>query len=934
MISQLLELYRQHNILLQHTLADSSAPLPQPRTDNRDLQAGDVFIAIKGGSFDAHDFIPEAQTRGAAFCIGETGKVDITVSDSRKAAALYAKLYYDDPSHHMTLYGITGTNGKTTSSLMLYQMLLHKDLKAAWIGTSGYKIMNDEFPTQHTTPDILQLNQIFYQMKQEGVTHVVMEVSSHALALDRVYGVEYDYCLFTNLSRDHLDFHRNMDEYYEAKYLLFERAALAAATCIINSDDSHGQTILQRLAGSGCKVISVGHDPSNTLTIQNQQTHLHGSSFELHQKDSDTTIKIDSPLIGDFNIDNLALACATILQCDTTMSELPALCQKIKAVHGRIEPVPNQLGLGIYIDYAHTPDAITNLLKSVQKLAHKRVITIIGAGGNRDKGKRPLMLKAALSLSDVVIITDDNPRNENPDRIIYEIVKETDFVLPWWIIRDRAEAIRSAIRLARPEDIVLICGKGHETYQEIQGKRHDFDDYKVALHCSKQQSSIKSEDELILALDPLLIRILNKEEPLGEDYTAPQSYYHISTDSRNIKPASVFFALKGENFDGNHFVPEILADQSNLAVSEDSCLKHRNLIQAKQTEVLMAKILQKYLQLFDIYKIALTGSTGKTCTKELMAQVFESQAPVLKTQDNENNIIGLCKTILRVSPQHKYGIFEIGTNHFGEIAVLSDTIMPDAGIILNIGPSHLEYFGDEEGVLQEKSHLFHRALELRVYPADDLRFERYKDKGSSVGFAPAADYQIQNIVRRQDYQEFTLAESQWQIPYQAPHYVINTSFVIATALQLGLSAEQIQNALSLPINLDLRMQIENRAGRHLILDCYNANPVSMQSALEFWRDYLPQLPHIAILGDMLELGKSSEMYHQMIGAIAQESGEHTLYTVGNHAGLYHNRPENHYANVTELLAKFPRLPQEAVILVKGSHGIHLEKILPLLRGEN
>lgn len=934
MISKLLELYSEHNILVKHKIKDSSAPLPQPRTDNRELEAGEVFIAIKGGSYDGHDFISQVCAREAAFCIGETGKVDITVTDSRKAAALYAKLFYGDPSHHMTLYGITGTNGKTTSSLMLYQMLLQKGHTAAWIGTMGYKIMDKEYPTQHTTPDILQLNQIFNQMRSEGVTHVVMEVSSHALALDRVYGVEYDYCLFTNLSRDHLDFHQNMDDYYEAKYLLFERAALAAATCIINSDDEHGQMILERLAGSESRVITVGHDPSSTLTIQNQETHLYGSSFKLYQKDSDTTIKIDSPLIGDFNIDNLALACAAMLQTDTTLQELPILCQQLKAIRGRIEPVPNQLGLGIYVDYAHTPDAITNLLKSVQKFAHTRVITIIGAGGNRDKGKRPLMLKAALSLSDAVIITDDNPRYENPDKIIYEIVKDTDYTLPWWIIRDRAQAIHSAIRLARPQDIVLICGKGHETYQEIRGKRHDFDDYQVALHSSGQKSHEKHDNELILALDPLLIRILNKEEPLEEGYTAPQSYWHISTDSRSIQPASVFFALKGENFDGNHFVPEVLADESNLAVSDTACLQHSKLIKTENAELLMAKTLQKYLQLFAIYKIALTGSTGKTCTKELLAQVLQSRAPVLKTLHNENNIIGLCKTILRISPKHKYGIFEIGTNHFGEIAVLADTIMADAGIILNIGPSHLEYFKDEEGVFKEKSDLFRRALELRIFPADDPRFEQYKDKGTSVGFAQTANYQIENIVREQDSQAFTLAGVQWQIPYPAPHYVINTSFAIATALQLGLSSEQIQTALDQPIELDLRMQIENRAGRHLILDCYNANPVSMQSALEFWRDYLPQLPHIAILGDMLELGESAEMYHQMIGAIISESGEHTLYTVGKHARLYHNRPEHHYADVTGLLANFPGLPQEAVILIKGSNGIHLEKILPQLRGEN
>lgn len=934
MISHLLELYRQHNILLQHKIADSSAPLPRPRTDNRELQSGEVFIAIKGSSFDGHDFISEVRSRGAYLCIGETGKVEITVSDSRKAAALYARLYYDDPSHHITLYGITGTNGKTTTSLLLYQMLLQKGYKAAWIGTSGYKIIDKEYPTKHTTPDILQLNEIFFQMRQEGVSHLVMEVSSHALTLDRVYGVEYDFCLFTNLSRDHLDFHRDMDEYFEAKYLLFERAAFSAATCIINSDSSYGETLLQRLADSKCQVISIGHDASNSLQIKSQETLLHGSSFELYQKDSTASIKIDSPLIGDFNIDNLALACAAVLNSVATLPELPALCQNIKAIRGRIEPVPNQLGLGIYVDYAHSPDAITNLLKSVQKFAHKRVITIIGAGGNRDKGKRPLMLKAALSLSDAVFITDDNPRDENPDKIIYEIVKDTNYALPWWIIRDRAEAIRSAIRLARPQDIVLICGKGHETYQEIKGKRYDFDDYQQALQCSERPTSQKAEDELILALDPLLIRILNKEEPLEMGYTEPQNYYHISTDSRSMQPASVFFALKGENFDGNRFALEVLADPSNLAVSGDADLKHKNLIYAEQPELLMARILQKYLQLFAIYKIAITGSTGKTCTKELMAQVMQSQAPVLKTQKNENNIIGLCKTILRISPKHKYGIFEIGTNHFGEIAILADTIMPDAGIILNIGPSHLEYFANEEGVFREKSDLFHRALELRIYPADDPRFERYEGKGSSVGFSQNADYRIHKIALEKDFQTFILADTRWRIPYLAPHYVINTSFVICTALQLGLETDKIQKALNQPINLDLRMQIESRAGRHLILDCYNANPVSMQSALEFWRDYLPQLPHIAILGDMLELGESSEMYHQMIGTIILESGEHTLYTIGNHARLYHNEPKHHYAHVTEFLAKLPHFPLEAVILVKGSRGIQLEKILPILRGDN
>lgn len=934
MIAQLLDLYQKHGILQNHKCQDLNLALPHPSTDNRLFQKGDCFIAIKGANYDGHEFVAEAQKLGAALTIGEKAGVSIQVTDSRKATALYAKLYYGDPSRKLQLFGITGTNGKTTTSLMLYQMLLLRGINAAWIGTLGYKIGNQDFPTQHTTPDILQLHEIFAQMIQKDVTHVVMEVSSHALVLDRVYAVDYDYCLFTNLSRDHLDFHRDMDDYFEAKFMLFERAARASAACIINSDDSYGKILLQRLQGYDCKVMDVGHNAAATLRILNQQTSLSGSCFEFYHQNTDSKIKIQSPLIGDFNVDNLALACAAMLQSGLELQELPALCKKLKPVPGRIEPIENSLGLGLFVDYAHSPDAILNLLKSLENLPHRRIISIIGAGGDRDKGKRPLMLKAALTYSDAVIITDDNPRTENPDRIIYDIVKDTDPVLPWWIIRDRSEAIKSAIRLAQAQDLVVICGKGHESYQEIQGKRYGFDDRKVAFTAAQNLSLDKAEDELILSLDPLLIRILNDEVPTQPGYTKPRSLRSISTDSRCIKTNSAFFAIKGENFDGNSFVPQVLTDSSNLAVSSEVCLKHSNLINCARPEMLMAKILQKYLQLFDIYKIALTGSTGKTSTKEILAQVLQNQVEILKSERNENNILGLCKTILRITPRCKYGVFEVGTNHFGEIGLLADIIKPDAGIILNIGPSHLEFFGDEEGVFKEKSELFHRALELRIFPADDHRFEIYHDQGISVGFSEQADYRISEVHSEQGMQVFRMAEREWRIPYQAPYYVINSAFVIAIALELGLDAEEIQAALHRPVALEMRMQIESHQSRHLIVDCYNANPVSMQSAIEFWRDYEPQKPHLAILGDMLELGAKAQMYHQMIGAIIAESGDHTIYTIGDLARYYQNDAAYHYRDTAEFLSKAPAIPDQAVILVKASHAIHLERILPYLRGEN
>jgi UDP-N-acetylmuramoyl-tripeptide--D-alanyl-D-alanine ligase len=348
----------------------------------------------------------------------------------------------------------------------------------------------------------------------------------------------------------------------------------------------------------------------------------------------------------------------------------------------------------------------------------------------------------------------------------------------------------------------------------------------------------------------------------------------------------------------------------------------------------MAKTLQKYLQMFDIYKIALTGSTGKTSTKELLASVLEHIAPTLKTLKNENNIIGLCKSILRIEPQHRFAVLEIGTNHFGEIALLADTIKPDAGIILNVGPSHLQYFGDEEGVFKEKIELFNRALDLRLYPADDPRFEAYRQTGTSVGYDSAADFRISEVVASEAQQSYDLCGQRYIIPYTAPHYVINSAFAVALALHLQIPSLKIHEALQTPVALDQRMQIEASQKGWLIVDCYNANPVSMQSALEFWSGFHPSLPHIAFLGDMLELGDKAGMYHNMIAAILAEIKYDELYTVGEYSQAYHLQPGHHYPNVEGLLSDFPIVPDQAVVLVKASHGIHLERLLPKLRGED
>ena len=948
-------IYRILDALKQHSLLVETANLEKlenwqgkVQTDNRKIKPGDIFVCIQGANFDGHNFINSALEKGAALIVcREINKKDIPyikVKDSRKAAAVIARTVMLPEKITYTLIGITGTNGKTTTSLILYEALRNLGFRCGWIGTLGYYIEGKKFPSERTTPDIIELNEIFAQMIEAKVDYVVMEVSSHSLSLDRIYGVKFDYCLFSNLGYDHLDFHQTLENYGKAKMSFFEQGAKDGSISVINTTDSFGVQIRDMLKEKKAKVYSLG---SNDAEFQylDIKTDISKSSFKLVAENCE--ISVTSRLIGSFNIQNLGLAALTLYALGFSPEEIHHSLQDIPPVKGRLERVENNCNIGIFIDYAHTPEAIENVLKAVEDLPHKRILTLMGTGGDRDKGKRPLMLKSALNHSDVVIISDDNPRSENPEAIIKDIVSSADIFLPWWIIRNRQQAITSIIRLAQKEDIVLICGKGSEDYQEIEGIRHHFQDREETLKALSEREAInKDDDELILPIDQTLLKLLLTPnwEPEPKGYREPSSYYFLSTDSRSIKPGSVFIAIKGERYDGHSYLEDILKIKENCAIGEipyplnQSSEKNRY-YQVDNCLKAMGLISRKYLQLFPAKKIALTGSTGKTTCKELIAQVLQSSAPVLKTLANENNIIGLCKTIVRIKPEQQYAIFELGTNHFGEIAALAEVANPDIGIILNIGPSHLEYFGDEEGVFREKITLFKRPLALRLYPGDDYRFKCFANEGISIGYNENCDYRITQHKCYSENQSFYLNEDLWVLPYGAPHFALNSAFAIVLGLKLGIKKEKIQTALNEPIQLELRNQVEKRGTGLLILDCYNANPYSMQKALEYWQELNPELPHYAILGDMLELGESSIMYHQMISAMLSEMHYEQLITVGNYSRIFH--PENespilHYNTVEELIAnrKLNSLPENAVILVKGSHAIQLERIIPILKGEN
>lgn len=892
------------------------------QTDSRFVEEGVVFVCIQGYKVDGHDFAQQAINDGAELLITERklplSFPQLIVTSTRKAAAVLAAFFFNYPTKKMKLIGITGTNGKTTTANLLYQLLIQNHHKVGLIGTLGFSINGKDHETALTTPDFIQLNEIFTQMVEEEVEYVIMEVSSHSLYLDRVYGLKFQAALFTNLTQDHLDFHVTMEEYAEAKYKIFSLLD-DVGFAVLNIDDPFGLKFYTMISRPK---ISIGLSDNATYRLNDLTIDNKGSSFSLTTPDDVYTIS--STLSGQFNIYNLTQALVVYLKL-TGESITKKLCNQIlelKPVKGRLESIHNKKNIGIYVDYAHTPDALENVLLTLKNLKPGRLICVFGAGGERDASKRPLMFNAVSSFADLAIITNDNPRSEEPAGILSDILTNTlpDFAI--WIQPDRKVAIETAVAIAKQGDIVLIAGKGHEDYQIIGKESIPFSDSETVRNYLESEKTV-CENSLEIPIHPAHIRFFLTGE-IG-DTNLPQINY-ISTDSRQSKANSLFIALKGENFDGHDYVENFLKEDNCLAVVNKSYpFDNKRLIKVDDPLFAYGELARSYKRIFKIHTIAITGSVGKTTTKEYLANILGLKHKILKTAANENNLVGLPKTLFKLRTNHSFAILELGSNHYGEIGRLADIAAPDSGIITSIGASHLEFFGNQEGVFKEKKTLFDRDLQFCFKSADDGRFDSYS--GISFGFDPKADFKLSKIEVNADETYFEVNECPYMISSGYSTFVNNAVIAVAVAVTLHINNEEISFGLRQPLGVQHRMEVVKSGSRTLLIDCYNANPDSMRAAIDFWKGYLPEQPHYAILGDMLELGAFAELYHIIIGKELSNIKDTVIFGVGALALNY--KPSRHYENIEKLIESQvdKEVPLDAVILIKASHSIRLEKII-------
>lgn len=978
--------------------ADLGVEVVRVVADSRLVRPGDLFVAANGARHRGVDHVPAALQAGAVALVVdapvslaqcEAWNVPVVrVSRARSAIGPLAAALWGHPSRRLQVIGVTGTNGKTTTAVLIAQLCNAAGGKAAAIGTLGTWTAEGVRPGQLTTPEPADLQQNLAQLCAEGFTHVAMEVSSHALDQGRVAGVHFAAAVWTNLSRDHLDYHGTVDHYAGAKARLFSEYGLAWSQCAVNSDDPQASGPWDRGQAQGW---SMGGHPAAEHQVCDLRCDAKGLRFILRSADR-ADLQVAAPLIGRHNAENLTAALLACRMVGLDDAALTSACGHLKAPRGRLEPVANDRGALVVVDYAHTPDALEKVLGALRPLVapRARLLVVFGCGGDRDAGKRPLMGQVAGQLADLTVVTSDNPRSEQPAAIVAAVVPglvaaealelrglETPHLAALGrrhgFLRevDRGTALRLAIAALQPGDVLCIAGKGHEVTQTIGDQKLPFDDAEVAArwlgfgasgaHSARGQAPAHRQVEPMnpgeFAFDGAAAR-----RACGGHLVAVGSgpTRTLSTDSRQIAPGALFVALAGERFDGGAYVGEVLAHgaagvvcavgkgQPHVLAAD---ARGAWLLEVEDPLIALGELARAYRLRFALPVLGVTGSNGKTTTKELAALALSPLGAVLATEGNHNNRIGVPQTVARLGAHHRVAVVEMGMSIPGEIKQLAHIGVPRVAIVTSVAEAHLLGLGTLEAIADEKFDL-PRSLPVdgvAILPADEPTLKQRagqlsckivwfgRDLGDVHLLGPV---QTGGLDSDAPWQQFRASVGGTAVDVRLPglgvHLAHNALAALAAAWVLGVDLTQAAAALGDYRPVGQRM-LPSRIGPWLVLqDCYNANPRSTATALETLAT-LPG-PRAAVLGAMLELGPREGELHQQVARRAVELGIDLVVAVGPSAAMYApgitgNHTQfvacNTHAEAAGLLAH--RLNAGATLLVKGSRGARMEQVIAALQ---
>jgi len=887
--------------------------------DSRKVKKGDLFFAIKGRKLNGERFIKEAIIKGAKAIICSNKYKNnikevptIKVKDVRETlGSVCGKFYKDKPKN---IIAVTGTNGKSSVADFFHQILFVNKISVASIGTLGIKYNKNRKNLDLTSPDIISIHKELSRLKKIKINNVIIEASSHGLKQMRLNGINFLAGIFTNFSQDHLDYHKTMKEYFKSKMILFKKL-IKENKYIITDESLKEFSTIKRISKQ--KKI-------NLLTIKSEIKKLRK--------------KLNSKLVGNFQIKNLSMSVKAAKLCGLKEGQVNKGIKKIHNVNGRLQLVrtlPNKTK--VFLDYAHTPDALSIVLKSLKNHFNKNLNLVFGCGGERDTKKRPIMSKIAKNYCNFIYVTDDNPRNENPIKIRKEIIRNLKNK-SYLEIPSRTKAIKAAMKNSKPNEIILVAGKGHENYQDYGNKILKISDKDII---KKTKIKNKKFNKKLFNLDynsAMLKKILNTKK----NY----KFLGSSINSKDIKTGNLFIAIKGENKDGHEYISESLKRGASYCVTNKrkTIKKLNKIITCDNTNKFLNKLAYEKRIASRAKVIAVTGSSGKTTVKTLLGNLLSNFGETFFSPKSYNNHYGVPISLCNLEAYHSYGIFEVGMSKAGEIKKLSKLVMPDIAIITNIAEAHIENFKNLSGIAKAKGEIIQNIKKngTLVLNRDDVFFNylnnlaRKKNiKTVSFGTSNKSDiYLLKKKFTNEKYiYKIKAADEIVQIKSRNTN-IYNILSSLAVLKILNLDVKKILNSLELTKPLDGRGKIfkinRYNTSFQLIDESYNANPLSVKNAIvNLSKIKKRNFKKYILLGDMLELGNKSDFYHRKLSKIINNTDIDKVFVYGNNVlNTFKHTKKNKKGNILQHLNDFDKVFSKIIkkndyLMIKGSNATGL-----------
>ncbi len=913
-----------------------------------------IFFAIKGNKLDGNEYIDDAIKNGAKIIISEKkflrkreNILFLNFPNVRKLLAQVSyKLLHKKPKK---LIAVTGTNGKSSIADFYYQILNYNSKKVASIGTIGIKYRGKKKDIINTTLDPIKLSSILRDLHKKKIEYVIMEASSHGLHQNRLDGLLFDVGIFTNLSHDHLDYHKNMKKYLKSKLYLFDQL-IKRKKHIITDSNIPQRKVIEKIALK--KKLNLNLIFNKKKGIELISHKFEGQKQIIDIKFNNNTYSFELNLIGKIQIKNILMAILAAYKSGIQINKIINAVQKLKSVEGRFEIIGKiKNNSMVILDYAHTPEALELVLSNLkEQFPFRKINLVFGCGGDRDSKKRSIMGRIAQRYSNKIYLTDDNPRNENPSDIRKDIKKGINKI-KIYEIPSRKKAIQKAINNLNTGDLLLVAGKGHEKTQDYGKRKLFFSDKDEILKSIKSKNKFLSND--------LKLNIIKEKSNLK----LPRKLIikNICINSKIIKKNDVFFAIKGKKIDGNKFVSDALKKNSSLAIVNriNNHFSRSKQIKVKNTLSFLTECSSIFRQNINAKIISITGSCGKTTLKEMIGLTLKKISKTTYSPKSYNNKYGVPFSLLNLKQNDKFGVFEVGMDKKGEIDNLTKILKPDLGVITNISYAHSKNFKNINQIADAKAEIMNNIREngIIILNMDDSFYFYHKNlalkkklKVISFGIKnKSAMIKLTKIKKIKNMYELFIDLDGSNISFYS--YNDNKSnlyniLATVTVINLYLDIKKFKKDIFLNIKTpngrgDIsKIRLKNKKF-YLVDESYNSNPLSLKTAIENYEKIKSKnSKKYLILGDMLELGKHSIQQHKLISKLINKTKINKVYVVGKYIkntfdGLIPNKKGkvlNSKLRIIDLINN--DLNNNDYLMIKGSNSTGLHKITNNLKQRN